>query len=171
MAQLLQTLSIISFAVAGLCLVLAILFWFFFKIPTVVGDLSGKTARKSIAKMRAANEFSGPKSYKESKTNTERGRLTSPIPNPTSEPTTPLPPQPQQQSVAFGGVTLETSILTNNKAETYDTSETTTLSEETAYLGSEETVALSPERPSVPIGGKKLELLEEVMLIHTNEVI
>ena len=69
MAQTLQTLSIISFAVAGVCLVLAVFFWFFFKIPIVIGDLSGRTARKSIAKMRAANEKSGAKSYKESKTN------------------------------------------------------------------------------------------------------
>ena len=81
MAQTLQTLSIISFAVAGVCLVLAIFFWFFFKIPTVIGDLSGRTARKSIAKMRAANEKTGAKSYKESKTNAERGKLTGTMPD------------------------------------------------------------------------------------------
>ena len=76
MAQTLQTLSIISFAVAGVCLVLAVFFWFFFQIPNVIGDLSGRTARKSIAKMRAANEKTGVKSYKESKINAERGKLT-----------------------------------------------------------------------------------------------
>lgn len=56
MAQTLQTLSVISFAVAGVCLALAIFFGFLFKIPGVIGDLSGRTARKSIAKLRAANE-------------------------------------------------------------------------------------------------------------------
>ena len=81
MAETLQTLSIISFAVAAACFVLAIFLWFFFKIPTVIGDLSGRTARKSIAQMRAANEKSGVKSYKESKTNAERGKVTATMPD------------------------------------------------------------------------------------------
>lgn len=41
MAQTLQALSVISFVIAGACLVLAVFFWLFFKIPTVIGDLSG----------------------------------------------------------------------------------------------------------------------------------
>ena len=45
MAQTLQTLSVISFVIAGACLVLAVFFWLFFKIPTVIGDLSGRTAK------------------------------------------------------------------------------------------------------------------------------
>ena len=81
MAQTLQTLSVISFVIAGACLVLAVFFWLFFKIPTVIGDLSGRTAKKSIAKMRAANEKTGTKSYKESRINAERGKLTGTIPN------------------------------------------------------------------------------------------
>lgn len=80
MAETLQLLSIISFAVAAVCLVLAVFLWFFFRIPDVIGDLSGRTARKSIAKMRAANEKSGSKSYKESKANAERGKLTGTMP-------------------------------------------------------------------------------------------
>mgnify|MGYP000841362241 FL=1 len=79
MAQTLQTLSTVSFAVAGVCFAVAAFFWFFFKIPAVFGDLSGRNARKSIAKMRAANERSGVKSYKESKTNVERGKITGTI--------------------------------------------------------------------------------------------
>ena len=48
MAETLSILSIVSFAVAGASFMLAVFFWFFFKIPTVIGDLSGRTARKSI---------------------------------------------------------------------------------------------------------------------------
>jgi len=58
MAETLSTLSIISFVLAVIALALAIVFWFFFDIPTVIGDLTGRTARKTIAKMRAENEKS-----------------------------------------------------------------------------------------------------------------
>ena len=69
MADTLSTLSVISFAVAAVCLVLAVFLGVFFKIPTVISDLSGRTARKSIAKMRTANEKTGVKTYQASKTN------------------------------------------------------------------------------------------------------
>ncbi len=52
MAEILHTLSIISFVLAVLFVVIAIIFWFVFKIPNVIGDLSGHNARKSIAQMR-----------------------------------------------------------------------------------------------------------------------
>ena len=64
MAETLSTLSIISFVLAAVALAVAIVLWFFFDIPTVIGDLTGRTARKSIAKMRAENEKSGVKKYK-----------------------------------------------------------------------------------------------------------
>lgn len=61
MAQVLSIISIISFIVAGLAFLLAVFFWFKFKIPSVIGDLSGRTARKSIAKMRQNSENAGKK--------------------------------------------------------------------------------------------------------------
>lgn len=173
MTQTLQTLSIISFAVAGVCLVLAVFFWFFFKIPTVVGDLSGKTARKSIAKMRAANEKTGAKAYKGSKTNAERGKLTVSIldagksdkKNTTADPNKP-----------------ETGLLAENKADGLDSEatgmldeETGRLDEETGFLDSEATGLLIDENKTAPLyttaGDKRLEMLEEVMFVHTDEVI
>lgn len=166
MAQTLQTLSIISFAVAGVCLVLAIFFWFFFKIPTVIGDLSGRTARKSIAKMRAANEKTGAKSYKESKTNAERGKLTGTMPDSDK--------LKKKKDVPDDGKP-ETGLLADNMAEELD-------SEATGILGSETTGLLIDENATAPLdspvhkqvprtGGKKLEIIEEVMIIHTDEVI
>lgn len=166
MAQTLQTLSIISFAVAGVCLVLAIFFWFFFKIPTVIGDLSGRTARKSIAKMRAANEKTGAKSYKESKTNAERGKLTGTMPD---------SDKLKKKKSATDDGKPETGLLSDNMAEELD-------SEATGILGSETTGLLIDENATVPLdtpahkhparaGGKKLEMIEEVMFIHTDEVI
>ena len=132
MAETLQTLSIISFAVAAACFVLAIFLWFFFKIPTVIGDLSGRTARKSIAQMRAANEKSGVKSYKESKTNAERGKVTATMPD-------------------FGEI---------NKKDSpgHDCPSSTTQNH-------------ADNKQPVRTGSKRLVIIEEVMLIHTDEVI
>lgn len=173
MAQTLQTLSIISFAVAGLCLVLAVFFWFFFKIPSVIGDLSGRTARKSIAKMRAANEKTGVKSYKESKTNAERGKLTGTMPDSGKlNKNTPTPVNSQP----------ETGLLSDNKAEGLESEATGVLDEETGMLDSETTGLLVDENATAPLdtptqravvrtGGKKIEILEEIMFIHTEEVI
>lgn len=42
MAETLSMLSIISFIVAGVALAVAIFLWIFFKIPRVIGDLSGR---------------------------------------------------------------------------------------------------------------------------------
>ena len=70
------TISVIFFIAAGVFAVLAIALWFLFKIPIVIGDLSGRTAKKSIERMRLNNEKTGNKSYKTSKSNLERGKLT-----------------------------------------------------------------------------------------------
>ena len=166
MAQTLQTLSIISFAVAGVCLVLAIFFWFFFKIPTVIGDLSGRTARKSIAKMRAANEKTGAKSYKESKTNAERGKLTGTMPD---------SDKLDKKNEVPDDDKPETGLLADNKADGLDSEETGVLESETTGLLIDENATAPLDVPShnpiVRTGGKKLEIIEEVILVHTEEVI
>lgn len=157
MAETLQILSIISFAVAGVCFVLAVFFWFFFKIPTVIGDLSGRTARKSIAKMRVANEKSGSKSYKESKVNLERGKLTGTMPQ-----IDPNPPRDENETADLSEV-AETQVNSSSIG-----SETTGL-----LLGNDDTAPLYMSEEQAKISGraKKIEILEEIMFIHTEEVI
>lgn len=173
MAQTLQTLSVISFVIAGACFVLAVFFWLFFKIPTVIGDLSGRTAKKSIAKMRAANEKTGAKSYKESRINAERGKLTGTIPDlgkPNKSQRTPHDGKP------------ETGLLAENKAEGVASEATAALDETTGILSSETTGLLIDDNATAPLAppackspahpsGKQLEMIEEVMLVHTKEVI
>ena len=56
MAEILSIISTSSFVLAALFLALAIFFWFKFGIPAIIGDLSGRTAKKSIAQMRENNE-------------------------------------------------------------------------------------------------------------------
>lgn len=166
MAETLSTLSIISFIIAGVCLVLSVFLWIFFKIPTVIGDLSGRNARKSIAKMRAANEKSGFKSYKASKTNAERGKLTDTMQH----------SKKLKQEQGSSDDRPETGLLNDSRADE-------DLSEATGVLESETTGLLVDENATAPLdnpgtkqsikreGGVKLKMLEEIMLIHTDEVI
>lgn len=168
MAETLSTLSIISFAVAGVCFVLAVFFWFFFKIPNVIGDLSGRTARKSIAKMWATNEKTGTKTYKESKANAERGKLTGSIPS--SEKLN------KKESIKTSD-RPETGLLASNKADGFHSEETGILDGETTGILLEEEATASLEAAGAVKcavkrnGGKTLQIIEEVMLIHTDEVI
>lgn len=157
MADTLSIISLVSFIISGVCLVLAIFFWFNFRIPKVVGDLSGRTARKSIAKMRASNEESGNKSFRPSATNINRGKLTNTMPDSDK-----LKPQ----EAAFPVDEMETGILAENRATGNDGNSTVLLdnSEETDLL---ENMAV----PARKGGGKKLTMLDEVVQVHTDEVI
>lgn len=56
MAQVLSNISIILFVIAVVFAIASIVIWFVFKIPEVIGDLSGRNARKSIEHMRAETE-------------------------------------------------------------------------------------------------------------------
>lgn len=172
MAETLSTLSIISFAVAGVFLVLAVFLWFFLKIPSVIGDLSGKTARKSIAKMRAVNEKSGAGG------NGMQRKTAGSAPRQVPHVQTSGQARPAQTPRPAASRASETVLL----KETLDAEETTSLAgtelladdEGTELLTDDEgTVLLRPEEEAGARkpGGVKLTMKEEVMLIHTNEVI
>lgn len=161
MADTLSIISLVSFIVAGVCLALAIFFWISFRIPKVIGDLSGRTARKSIAKMRTSNEESGNKSYRPSVTNVSRGKLTDTMPESSklqSQDTDPL-----SEEIGTG----ETGVLAENRASTNNYGDSTVLldnSEETDLLAN----IAAPARKG---GGKKLTMLDEDIQVHTEEVI
>lgn len=169
MAEILSIISIVAFVLSALFLVLAIVLWFLYGIPGVIGDLSGRTARKSIAKMREHNEKSGGKSYRPSATNIGRGRLTDTMPNSDELKVRKANEQPKD---GFAG----TDILTSNKAETYNSDQTVPLEGDsvTALLIDEnETALLAGTTPRIPkrTGGVKLTMIEDIILIHTEEVI
>lgn len=65
-------LSAVMFIVSLLLLV-------FLKIPRVINDLTGRTAKKAIRNIREQNISSGEKKYKTSAVNAERGKLTDKI--------------------------------------------------------------------------------------------
>ncbi len=79
MAKTYGIISIVMFCLAGVCLAFGIFCFFRFNIPKIIGDLSGRTARKSIEHMRAENEKSGNKSYRPHPVAQSRGTVTEPI--------------------------------------------------------------------------------------------
>lgn len=159
MAEILSILSLVSFIISGLCFVLAIFFFIKFGIPTVIGDLTGRTARKSIAKMRESNKKSGNKSYKPSTANVNRGKITDTMPD---------SGKIDKNNKASENEHPETGLLNTNKAELNENIEATGLLNE-----DEETSLLehSKHNEVKKVGGINLNMLDEVMLIHTNEVI
>ena len=64
---------------SAIAFVVAVVLFVVLKIPRVIGDLTGATARKAIRDIREQNEQSGEKVYKASAVNRERGRLTDKI--------------------------------------------------------------------------------------------
>lgn len=171
-AEILSLVSLISFILAGVCLVVALFLWFFFKIPGVIGDLSGRTARKSIEKMRQANASTGNKSYRSSAANVARGKLTDTIPGSAASPKqAPQAPKPTPAPVQNGQP--ETSLLSDNQAGPVISEETTALTgcEETDILTENNVLIKSSQMPVRRTGGKQLTMINSVMLIHTNEVI
>ena len=161
MADILHTLSVVSYILAVLFVVLAIVLWFIFKIPNVIGDLSGRNAKKSIARMRQNNEKTGDKSYRASEKNLARGKLTGTM---------------EGMGNNENPINIEeTGLLNENLAREHDEQPTGLLlddatglldeSGETAAL--EETVDVADRAPSTVV----IQKIEEVMLIHTEEVI
>lgn len=188
-SEILNMISLISYILGAIGLFLAIIFWVRFNIPAVIGDLTGRTARKSIESMRANNEKTGNKSFMPSKTNVERGKLTSTMPD-TDETTETLVKKKDVESDY-----QETGLLDENRMHAYDSEQTGLLTEETEtelletdVLGTElldeynETGLLVDEsatglldesvevQPIYPVD-IDFVMLDEVMLIHTDEII
>lgn len=153
MADILQTLSIVSYILSVLFIVLAVALWFIFKITNVIGDLSGRNAKKSIAQMRQNNERTGDKSYKVSKKNLTREKLTGTMEG--------LGKNTMPSNIE------ETGLLNENFAKEFDDPATELLVEsgETAALA--EKVDIVNRAPASLV----IRMIEEVMLIHTEEVI
>lgn len=174
-AEILSLISLISYIASGALLLLTVFFWFAFKIPTVIGDLSGRTAKKSIARMRASNERAGGQGYKPSATNANRGKLTDLMLQP-EKVAKPQKKAEEKKQVQPEEQMPETGLLASNKAEAEVTPQTELLSDEEAtglLVDEDATMLLNAEPEKVPArsGGKKLTILDEVILIHTDEVI
>lgn len=165
MAETLSILSIVAFSLAGVSLALAIFFWFFFKIPSVIGDLSGRNARKSIAKMRAENEKTISQSRKTGRTNLEHRKPAAPVKHSGK----------LESKKKAEDDRPDTGLLTENRAVNLASEPTSVLmSATTGLLVDEEATAplgTLTQNHQKPGGGKKFIMLDEVMIIHTDEEI
>lgn len=158
MASTLSILSMIAFVLAGISFILAVFFWFKFDIPNVYGDLSGRNARKSIEQMRANNQKAGNQSYRSSPINVARGKLTSPMT--TSDLKTKKTEHEEADTDPL------TDVLSTNKAVDISSATTVSLEEEC------ETELLEFEPiEKIQIKSKKLKMIDEIIYIHTNEII
>jgi len=64
---------------AAIMLVITVFLFVYLNIPTVIGDLTGSNARRAIEQIRNQNESSGEKTYRSSRVNRERGKITDKI--------------------------------------------------------------------------------------------
>lgn len=148
---------------AGIMFVLSILLFFFLKIPHVLGDLTGRNARKAIENIRNQNESSGDKLYKTSQVNRERGKLTDKI-----SPSGSLMRDPS--GVLGGGGAMATEKISTQELPP-QADETTVLdtANETTVLNSEagETTLLDAQPDTAPV----FQIEYEITYIHSEEVI
>ena len=191
MAKTLSIISMASFAASVFFLIAAVFFFFFFNIPSVYGDLTGLTAKRALAKRRAANEKSTVVHlYEPSKKNKMRGKTTDSIApvNKTEGKAEKKGKRkqevPEKKELVFASLDdrPETGLLNENKAETAKAAingETELLGGETTSLGFGDGSGTTDflENTAVPVSAaprktrEKLTILDEVVLVHTDEVI
>lgn len=168
--------SIILFALAGVSLVVAIYSFIRFNIPQVIGELTGRTAKKSIAQMREKNAKTGDKSHRPSAVAQERGTLTDKIDEKETEVTA---KKSDSTELLDEGTELlsdstddEGTEVLGNATELLIDNATELLSDETSILN-EETSVLSPTMlESTPVEiNDEFKMIQNIIFVHTNETI
>lgn len=172
-----------------LCLILAVILFFVLKIPKVIGDLTGSTARKAIENIRNQNENTGEKVHKTSAVNRERGKITDRI----TDTGRVIKVDVDDVGGAMATTKISTTRLKNEARESYENTlrddgsgettvldaaggaETTVLdSGETTVLdgfGSGETTVLGQDQPAAFMNGTAFTIEYDLTFIHTDEVI
>lgn len=172
LAQIYFIVSIVGFILSGVLLAVSIFLFIKLNIPKIIGDLSGRTAKKSIEQMREENEKSGKKSYRPHPVASSRGTLTEPI----SEPPKNAKKQSKKAKAQSPASVPLAPTMTGNETEilddanktvplNYDMNGTEVLGEGTEVLSqSVINEALNPEIARV-------KMLQSIVLVHTEEVI
>lgn len=155
MASTFKIISIVLFVLALVCLAFGVFAFIAFKIPTIVGDLTGRNARKSIEQMRKENEKGGKKSYRPHPVASARGTITEPIVVTSREMNQTDRGQP-------------TDVLEDENATeklNYNETGTEILNGGTEVL-SEESIQSALNEKTV-----KMKMIQNIVLIHTEETI
>ena len=157
MVDTIKLLSTIAFIVAVVFLLIAVFLFFKFQIITIISDLTGRTARRSIAQIRENNIRSGEKPYRSSAVNISRGKLTEPIPEEVGTTT---------EKLTGASAPLENAGTTLLRED--GTTELLVSSEGTTILAGSDMTYDSTEIQSPRI---EIQILERIIYIHTDEVI
>lgn len=145
---------------AAVMLTVTVILFFVYKIPTVIGDLTGANARKAIENIRNQNESSGNKLYKTSQVNRERGKLTDKI--------SPSGSLMRDPSGILGGGAMATEKISTQQLPPEETTVLDAANETTVLDNSdvgETTLLDAVDTPAT------FQIEYEITFIHTNEVI
>lgn len=171
--EMYRYLSLGAAIACGVMVVVSVILFFTLQIPKVIGDLTGRTARKAIEDIRKQNEQSGDKVYRSSSVNLRRGKLTDKI--------SPSGRIEARHTTPFGTGVITEKISTQQLSVTEDSPDTTILAE-----GNETTVLTqAPDVAPIPSICTETTVLQqweeendrsfvieyEITFIHTNEVI
>lgn len=161
---------------AVVMLIVSVLLFFGYNIPSVIGDLTGATARKAIENIRNQNESTGDKLYKSSPVNRERGKITdkiSPSGNLIKNPSEALGGAMATEKIGTQQLTAEETTVLGGAAET--TVLGAGAAETTVLGGAAETTVLNAEVGETSVldapQGTVFAIEYEITLIHTDEII
>ncbi len=193
MAETLSVISLISFLAAGVFAILAVVLWFVFHIPTVAGELSGRTAKKSIERTRRNNEEASKNSRgagpvrdkgKNFPADGRQAGKNSPADERQAGKNSPADERQTRKNRSEGGgietaLRAESAAGTRRRETAQQGRETVRRSRETAQQSRETEVladagsleASGSGNPQRRMSAVKIELLEEILFIHTKEVI
>lgn len=172
-----RLIFLVALIACGVMAAVTVVLFFVLKIPKVISDLTGRTARKAIEDIRKQNEETGDKTFKSSAVNAQRGKLTDKI--------SPSGRLQHREPTPFGTGAITQKISTSRLAPQEPASETTVLSavDETTVLSSEcgetsvlsssdfgETTVLGAAETAVQTG-VAFTVEYEITYIHTGEVI
>lgn len=146
-----------SAVACGVLLAVSVVLFFTLRIPKVISDLSGRTAKRAIETIRMQNEQSGNKTYHSSSVNLKRGKLTDRM----TESGRLIP----SSDTPFGTGKITEKISASSLAEE-PSGETTVLQ------AAEETTILTPEMTQTDAFAPAEFVVEtDIVFIHTDEVI
>lgn len=69
-------IAIVGFSLSGVALIAAVILFIKLNVPSIIGDLTGRTVAREIKAMREINKSSGDKRFRSSAVNVGRGTLT-----------------------------------------------------------------------------------------------
>ncbi len=149
MALVYNIASIVAFSLSVIFLIIAIILWFRFDILKVIGDLSGRTARKSIEKMRASNESGSRKTLTPATVAKQKSSPTEIVKAP---PPAPEPPKPAAADVNA------TEVLSYSSGG------------DTMFLDERETEA-NAKQQQVYAEKEDFQMLVDIVIVHTGEIV